>query len=132
MMSTRATDANRPEQKVSVWSLTLAPATWSLHFLISYITAAVHCAKFSGDADAFLTVRWLVGAYTLVALMLISVIGVVGYRRHRQGNGRTPHDFDSPEDQRRFLGFATLLLSLLSGVATIFVAMVFVIIRNCD
>jgi hypothetical protein len=34
-----------------------------------------------------------------------------------------PHDDDTPEDRRSFMGFATLLLCGLSAVAVVFVAL---------
>ena len=34
-----------PEEKESLWVLTAAPTIWAVHLLLSYITAAVWCAK---------------------------------------------------------------------------------------
>lgn len=118
------------EQKESLWLLVVSPALWAAHFLLCYITAAIWCAKRGGDASLF-GVRVAIAIYTLAALTGIAWNGWGGYRRHRFGNGRLPHDFDSPEDRHRFLGFATLLLAWLSGVAILYAALVAVFFWNC-
>jgi hypothetical protein len=43
----------------------------------------------------------------------------------------TPHDADTIQDRRRFLAYATLLLSGLSFVATLFVALPAVFFASC-
>jgi hypothetical protein len=118
------------EEKESLWLLIVSPVLWSLHFLLCYITAAIWCAKRGGDAS-LLTVRIAIAVYTLLAIAGIAWNGWGGYRRHRLGKGKLPHDFDSPADRHRFLGFATLLLALLSGVATLYAALVAVFFWNC-
>jgi hypothetical protein len=50
---------------------------------------------------------------------------------HTLGHAALPHDDDTPEDRQRFLGFATLLLSVLSAVAVIYAAAVVVFIERC-
>ncbi|MEZ6090319.1 MAG: transmembrane prediction [Pirellulaceae bacterium] len=127
-------DESKPEPIAwpdRLWWLTLAPGVWAIHFLATYLTCAIHCAKFAdSDGDAS-EVRFIVAGLTLVAIGLISWVGGISHRRHRTGEATLPHDFDSQEDQRRFLGFAALLLSLLSGVATLFTAMVFIFLGTC-
>ena len=118
------------ERNQSLWLLTISPVIWAVHFLASYITAAIWCAKFSEDGS-FRTVRMAIAIYTLVALLGIALTAWVGYQRHVFGRATVPHDFDTPEDRHRFLGFATLLLSGLSAVAVIYVAMVAIFIRTC-
>jgi hypothetical protein len=119
-----------PEEKESLWGLIVSPAIWSLHFLLCYITAAIWCAKRGADASLF-PIQILIGIYTAVAIASIAWNAWGGYRRHRFGQSKLPHDFDSPEDRHRFLGFATLLLALLSGVAVLYAAMVAVFFGNC-
>ncbi|HUG69740.1 MAG TPA: transmembrane prediction [Pirellulaceae bacterium] len=116
----------------SLWMLTIAPSIWALHFLVSYVTAAVWCAKYAGVGGSLGGVRIAIAVYTVMALIGIAVTGWIGYRRHTFGIGTLPHDADSPEDRHRFMGFATLLLAGLSAVATLFVASVAVFIGNCD
>jgi hypothetical protein len=114
-----------------LWWLTYAPSVWAAHLLASYLTAAIFCAKSVGrDADAGF-VRWVVVVITVVALAVIGWVGTISYRHHRLGDSTLPHDFDSPQDQLRFIGFAAFLLSLLSGIATLFTATVFLFMGSC-
>lgn len=120
------------ESNQSLWLIVASPAIWAAYFLACYLTAAIWCAKFAGPDRSLAAVRTAIGVYTAVALVGIGVIGWVGYRRHRYGDAELPHNFDTPEDRHRFLGFATVLLSALSAVATIFIALTAVFIRTCD
>ena len=107
--------------RYGLWLLVAAPLIWSAHFLASYIAAAVFCAK---RPDAGLgDVRLLILILTAAALAGIVTVGVIGLRHHLASPDGLPHDADTPEDRRSFLGFATLLLSGLSAVAVAFVAM---------
>ncbi|MCA9115845.1 MAG: hypothetical protein KDA79_12235 [Planctomycetaceae bacterium] len=119
------------EQNQSLWMLTISPTIWAVHFLASYITAAVWCEKYAGRDGTLWNARLLIAIYTAVALAGIAVTAWTGWKRQQYGDASLPHDFDSPEDRHRFLGFATLLLSGLSVVATIFVALVAVFVRTC-
>lgn len=118
----------------SLWMLTMAPAIWAAHLMLSYITAAVWCAKFAGPDGTLGNVRTAIGWYTTVALTGIAFIGWEGFRRHRHsrsGTEATTHDLDTAEDRHRFLGFATLLLAGISFVATIYVASATLVFENC-
>lgn len=120
-----------PETAISLWQLTAGPVLWALHFLLSYVTVAIHCAK-AGVADAPLGgTRWALAAYTVLAVAGIAGFGWRALRQHMWGHGRLPHDADSPGDRHRFLGFATLLLCGLSLVAVAFTAMAMVVIGTC-
>lgn len=110
------------EEQQSLWLLILGPTIWAAHFLVSYISAAVWCARFAADQR----LAWMPGfvlTMTVAALAGIALVARVGWQRHSHGGGRhkAPHDADTPDDRHRFLGFATLLLALLSAVATAFV-----------
>ena len=120
-----------PEHRESLWLLTAAPAIWLLHFLLSYLTAAIWCAKAADRAAPLAGVRVAIGLYTLAAVLGIGLTAWRGYRQHRLGKARRPHDADTAADRHRFLGFATLLLSALSLVATLYVALVVVFIGSC-
>ncbi len=114
-----------------LWRLTFPPFVWVAHFLASYLTTAIYCAKFASlDGDA-MPIRIAVAVFTVIALTLIVLIGVSSMRLHRLGDATLPHDDDTPRDEQRFLGFATLLLSILSGIATLYTALVFVIMETC-
>ena len=121
----------RPLDKGSLWLLTAAPTIWAAHLLLSYVTAAVWCARFAGPDAALGDVRTAVTWYTAVALAGIGVVGWEGLRRHRHGTEATTHDLDSPEDRHRFLGFATLLLAGLSAVAVLYAAMAATFFDTC-
>jgi hypothetical protein len=118
-------------KKETLWPLAFSPAIWAIHFLLSYATASVWCSKISGRDHPLDGALLSILAYTAIALIGIAIIGRRGYLRHGLGNGSLPHDDDTPEDRTRFLGFATLLLSGLSAVATIFSAFVLFFFRRC-
>lgn len=120
-----------PEEEESLWLLTVAPALWAAHFLASYVTAAIWCEKLAGPGGSLGGARAAIAVYTLVALAGIVITGLIGLRRHRHGFETATHDFDTPGDRHRFLGFATLLLSGMSAVATLYVAAAAVFIGDC-
>lgn len=119
------------EKKESLWMLAAAPLIWAGHLLSSYCTAAIWCAKFAGPEGSLAGVRLAIALYTLVGLTAIALIGWRGWKRHRFGDSPLPHDFDSPGDRHRFLGFATVLLAGLSGVAVLYQALAAVFIGSC-
>jgi hypothetical protein len=120
-----------PEENESLWILTAAPVIWAAHFLLCYLTAAIWCAKFAGADGSLWNVRVAIAAYTAVALVGIGITGWLGFQRHSFDASTVPHDFDTPGDRHRFLGFATLLLSAVSAVATLYVALAAVFIGSC-
>ncbi|MEW6168124.1 MAG: hypothetical protein AB1651_10565 [Pseudomonadota bacterium] len=118
------------ESREALWALFLGPTIWAAHFLLSYGTAAVWCAKAAGGD--FVAVRIAVALYTAAALALIALSAHRGFRRHRYGEpAAPPHDADSDADRHRFLGFASLLLCGLAAVATLYGAMVVAFIQSC-
>ena len=119
------------EKHQSLWLLTASPTIWAAHFLLSYATSAIWCAKIVGPGGSLTTVRVAIAVYTTLALIGIGIVGRIGYRKHNFGHAELPHDADTPEDRHRFLGFATLLLSALSAVAVLFAALVAVFFGTC-
>jgi hypothetical protein len=119
------------EEHQSLWLLTTSPIIWAAHFLLCYITAAIWCEKVVGPGGSLGGARMAIAVYTAIALVVIGIVGWIGYRRHSYGHADLPHDDDTPEDRHRFLGFATLLLSGLSAVATLYTALVAVFIGSC-
>lgn len=115
----------------TIFVIPAAPAIWAAHFLASYVTGAIWCAKIGGQTGALDGARWLIVCYTLVALGAIAAVGLWGWRRHSYGDATAPHDEDTAADRHRFLGFSTLLLSALSFVAVVFVAMPIVFVETC-
>ena len=119
------------EKNQSLLRLAASPLIWAAHFLLSYITASIWCAKSPDPDGLFSYLLAAIAAFTFVALVAIGAIGWDGYRRHSYGEAEVPHDDDTPEDRHRFLGFSTLLLSVLSGVAVLFAAFVVIFFRSC-
>jgi hypothetical protein len=120
-----------PEKHESLWLLAVSPTIWAVHFLLCYITAAIWCAKFVRPDGSLGPVRWAIIGYTVVALVTIALNGRNGLRRHRRGSESVPHDYDTPGDRHGFLGYATVLLSVLSGVAVLFAALVVIFFHDC-
>ena len=120
------------EQSHELIAIAMGPLVWVVHFLASYLTNAIYCAKLATAGEDASVVRVAILVFTAIALPLIGFIGWYSYQRHRYQGGELPHDADSPEDRFRFLGFAGFLLSLLSFVAVIFTALVAVFIHSCD
>lgn len=118
------------EEHQHLFLIAASPTVWAGHFLACYLTAAVWCAK-AGRLAGLDGVRWAVAAYTLVALGAIVAVGVRGLHRHRLGSASVPHDSDTPEDRHRFIGFATMLLSGLSVVGVIYVALPALFFGGC-
>jgi hypothetical protein len=119
------------EDNESLWSLAAPPLVWAAHFMASYITAAIWCAKLGGTDGSLASVRIAIGVYTVVALIAVGLLGWRGFRRHRAGASSLPHDADTAEDRHRFLGFAAMLLSGLSAVAILYAALVPLLIGSC-
>jgi len=119
------------DKDTSLWWLAAAPAIWALHFLLSYATAAVWCAKHAGAGDSVRGAQFAIGAYTLIALAGISVVWVRGVRHHRHGDEAPPHDADSREDRHRFLGFASALLAGLAAIAIVYEMTAVMLMRSC-
>lgn len=122
---------SRPESQESIWMLTIGPLIWAFHFLASYLTAAIYCAKASEDSGAAQPVQLAILLYTLLAVPAIAWVMWIGYRRHRLGDSSLPHDADTSDDRHRFLGFATVLLCALSLVATLYTLCVAIFAGTC-
>jgi hypothetical protein len=123
--------ADLPEKDETLWLLAASPTIWAAHFLLSYCTAAIWCAKLAGPDGSLSRARAIIGVYTVLALAGVGIIGWRGWRRHRLAGSDLPHDDDSPEDRHRFLGFAAALLSGLSAVAILYEALAVVLIERC-
>ena len=127
----RPPPSDLPERGESFWRLTGGPLIWAVHFLLSYVTAAVWCAKVAAPQGSLQGARIAIAAYTVIALLGIGLAGWSGWERHAFRGATRPHDFDSPADRHRFLGFAMLLLAGLSAVATIYTALAAVFVETC-
>lgn len=120
------------ESHETLWMLVVSPTIWAVHLLLCYATAAIWCGMIVGPHGSLSTARLAIVVYTAAALGIIAIVGTIGFRRHRLGSARLPHDDDSPEDRHRFIGFSTFLLSALSGVAVLYAALTIVFIEGCQ
>ena len=120
-----------PREIESLWTLFTAPVVWALHFLACYVGAAVFCAKQEMLDLDFSAVRVGIGLVTLLALALITLSGWLAWRQWGFGADDPPHDDPSDHSRRLFQGFATLLLSGLSFVAVIYVALPALFLTEC-
>lgn len=120
-----------PKEVETLWTLFTAPVVWALHFLICYVSAAIYCAKPALFPFGFDAIRMGIALATIAALLLILLSGVLAWRQWGFGTHDPPHDDPTGHDRRLFQGFATLLLSGLSFVAIIYVAMPLLFITEC-
>merc|ERR1711974_284903 len=101
----------------SLFRIALAPTVWAFHFLFCYAGAAVWCAKV-GTQDGVTFLRLSIMGLTLLALLVISWQGWHSYRPW------APHDHDDHvEGPARFLGHAAFLLSIISFVGVVYIAL---------
>jgi len=119
------------ESNASMWSLAVPPILWAAHFLLSYCTAAIWCAKFAGESRSLSTARALIALYTALALAGLFITALRGYRGHQSHTTQAEHHEDSAPGRYRFMGYAAMLLSLLSAIAVLYAALVVLIIRSC-
>lgn len=117
-----------PEQRESLWSIGRGPAIWAAHFLFSYLTAAIHCAKAFDVAASTGVVRALIAGYTLFAVSLLALLARRGYRRWRVL--RTQRD--GAATRHAFLGGLELLLCLLGLAAVCMSALPLLVFETCE
>lgn len=120
-----------PKEVESLWTLFTAPVVWALHFLLSYVGAAVFCEKPGLLGEDFDNLRIAIGLTTALSLAVIGVSALLAWRQWGFGTGDPPHDDPTRRDRLLFQGYATLLLSGLSFVAVIFTALPVLFITEC-
>ena len=119
-----------PKAVESLWTLFTAPVVWAAHFLICYVLGAPSGAP-SADDIGFGVVQAGIAAATFVALAMIVLSAWLAWRQWGFGTQDPPHDDPTAHDRTLFQGFATLLLSGLSFVAVIYVALPLLFIDGC-
>lgn len=120
-----------PKEIESLWTLFTAPVVWAGHFLICYVSVAVYCARAGQFGFGFATVRITLALVTAAALLLIGMSAWLAGRQWGFGLHEPPHDDPTRRDRTRFQGFATLLLSGLSFVAVVYVALPLLFVAEC-
>ncbi|HEV7437610.1 MAG TPA: hypothetical protein VGO22_22520 [Pseudorhizobium sp.] len=121
-----------PKEVESLWTLFTAPAVWAFHFVVCYVVVAIYCEKMLVWSIDFDTIRIGLGIFTLLALAMIVLSAYLAWRQWGFGSGEPPHSQATDRDRRRFQGFATLLLSGLSFVAVVYVAIPLAFIAGCQ
>ena len=116
--------------RANLWTLITPPTVWAIHFMVCYGIAAVECAKSGMQSDLFVT-RVAISVATVVALALIGMSGLFGYRHWGVGSELPPYDAPTSEQREQFLGVCILLVSCLSFVGVVFVALPPVFITDC-
>jgi hypothetical protein len=119
------------EKHDRLWWVAAPPAIWAGHFLLSYATAAIWCAKLS-QGGSLSGARVAIFVYTGVALCLVAGVAYRGLRQYQRGAGSGEANTDSPEARHHFLGFTLLSLSALSALAIVYEALAAVFIGSCD
>lgn len=118
-------------KEADLWFLIASPTVWAGHFLLCYVLAAIHCSKAGSDFAALQPVRAWIVAFTAVALVIVAFASVQAWRHWGFGTDSPPHDRSTPEDRQAFLGYASLLISVLSFVAIVFTALPAFFITDC-
>ena len=121
-----------PKEVESLWTLFTAPTVWAFHFVVCYVVVAIYCEKAPVWDIEFDTIRMGLGIFTLIALAMILLAAYLAWRQWGFGSGDPPHSQATDQDRRLFQGFATLLLSGLSFVAVIYVAIPLIFIAGCQ
>jgi len=111
----------------SLWTLIVPPTVWAVHFLFSYLWAALNCAK----VGRFATFPTLFAVGTVAALLVILVAGYIAWIQQRTPGDDPPHEQGTRIDRLRFIATATLLLAGLSFVGVIFTATPVVFLTDC-
>ncbi len=121
-----------PKEVETLWTLFTAPVVWAVHFVVCYVVVAIYCEKMLVWHLDFGIVRIALGLFTLVALAMIVLSAYLAWRQWGFGASDAPHSQPTDRDRRRFQGFATLLLSGLSFVAVVYVAIPLIFIAGCQ
>lgn len=121
-----------PKEVESLWTLFTAPTIWAAHFLACYAAVAIYCEKAGAEDFTFAELRLALVLITILALAGIVLSAWLAWRQWGFGSGDPPHHTPTREDRLLFQGFATLLLSGLSFVAVLFVAVPLVVIEACQ
>ena len=120
------------EESESLVRITAGPVLWAGHFVLSYAAAAIWCAKAAGPMGSILWFRIGVGALTLAVLASIAWLGWRAWRQwdYLHDDYRA-NDVSRAEDRHQFLGHAAFLLSLISFIGVVYVAMPVIFIETC-
>jgi hypothetical protein len=119
-----------PEKQDRLWWVAAAPGVWAAHFLLSYATAAVWCAKQGSDAPLS-AARVAIAVFTVAGLVAVGAVGLRGWRSYRGTEAEPRTDIDTSLARHQFMGFTLLSLAGLSAVAIVYQALAAVFIGSC-
>lgn len=119
------------DRETGLWFLIAGPTIWAAHFLVSYVAAAIYCAKAAAPQDLSL-VQGIVAGATIVALAGIALTAMIAARKWELGvGGWRQHPEPTLEARKRFLGHSAWLLCALSAVAVLLVALPAIFSASC-
>jgi hypothetical protein len=129
----------RAFERDSLFTLIVGPMVWATHFLVVYVTAAIACAHgfFDDEMLGIPIVQMIGGAATLLALGLVLDGFVLGWRRWKgrpfDGDAAPlpPHDSADVASRRRFMAYASVLLSGISLIAIIWQSLPILFFASC-
>ena len=115
-----------------LWRVIISPTIWALHFLACYVAAAIYCEKMGRDAPLD-DIRLLVITVTVVALggIFWSTLGLWRVHDRSLTDDDFEYEHNTPEERHRFLSHVALMLSVLSAVAVIYVAIPMLYLESC-
>jgi len=115
-----------------LWRVIISPTIWALHFLACYVAAAIYCEKMGRDAPLD-DIRLLVITVTVVALggIFWSTLGLWRVHDRSLTDDDFEYEHNTPEERHRFLSHVALMLSILSAVAVIYVAIPMLYLESC-
>lgn len=114
----------------TLWTLVAAPAIWAVHFLASYVAAAIVCAPNDDVFRSIGGVRVFVAVLTIAALALIALAFWNAWRDWRLDRDVDPEEATAA-DRERFLELSTMLLAALSFVGVLLDAAPVLFIADC-
>jgi hypothetical protein len=109
-----------------LWIPVIAPLTWSCHFTVVTIVAALSCGRFSVSGY-----RLTMVLTTVLALVVIGSCLGYGIKLLRFSWPDDSHDADTAEDRRKFLGYTTVILAGLSAIATVYSTIALFVVGGC-
>lgn len=104
------------------WMLAVSPLIWVTHLLATYLTVALWRPQLELPPGTLGPIQGVVWIYTVIALASMAATGWWGYRRQHAEITMPGAEEDVLIRRYRSLGFATVILSIVSGVATLIVA----------
>ena len=132
MAGTPSSPRRGTDTGLDLWHVIAAPIVWCVHFLACYVWAAIRCEKAGRDA-ALGSAQTGIYVLTGVALVLIGLNTLRYWRTYARSLTDDDFDFEhnTAEERHRFLGHTALMLSVLSAIGVVFVAIPALLVATC-